>query len=538
MPAIEQSILQKTTAAATCFSDILKNDARLWGASSGEAFSDLMSSIQPLVTAERGFGQNALQERACLKERGAKNCPMEDRQQNEDNKTSTHKSDVKMDDQGQTKKATTSLHDKHLIKDQKHDQKAVEKGDKADNVNSQSNEEDDNTIALKAENMQAVVSQRSPGQGNDLEECLKEGEAKSVEEDDQTEIFQAAIDEDKTQTQTQTDALSSIGGDAERKNDEGTLYATQSGLVAPIQYGVKESSKTKVSIGQEKFDVPKPLLAENQNISSGSPIVEEDPNGILAEHQQEIGKENSTKQAELSIELGSSNGDMWQDDFEIFAHNLRKGAEKSQSESTVMANGVGQTKTTNVVSQGTTANLGASQHVVGAAVSARPTGLYNHASQLSAVRVASGGAVGLPHVIEQVSVQLHKAAVDGQREVVINLKPAELGKIEVKLEITVDNKVTGTVSAENQAVLNLLQKDSAGLHRALQEAGLQTDPGCLQFSLKEENGNSQFAHQNKTGRNETYGFVSDDTNDGPTGDDVKDALGVQYLVPGRVNLRV
>jgi len=169
----------------------------------------------------------------------------------------------------------------------------------------------------------------------------------------------------------------------------------------------------------------------------------------------------------------------------------------------------------------------------------RTAGSYDFASQLSASRVAKGGTTGLPQAIEQVAVQLHKTVKDGKDEMTIQLRPAELGKIEIKLEFSADKKVHGTVVADNAATLSLLQKDSDVLQRALQDAGLQADAGCLQFSLRGD-GQQDASAQNQSGGHSSH-FRADglaSLEDGEGGDLAASDVETYYITPGRVNLRV
>lgn len=161
---------------------------------------------------------------------------------------------------------------------------------------------------------------------------------------------------------------------------------------------------------------------------------------------------------------------------------------------------------------------------------------YDFASQLSALRATKGGATGLPQAVEQVAVQLHKMAKEGSDEITIQLKPVELGKIEIKLEIKADKTVQGTVVVENQATLNMLSKDASSLQRALQDAGLQADAGSLSFSLKGD-GQNQFAgNQNQSqGRPSSFAYFDES---GDAGLYAPTAYEESYITPGRVNLKV
>ncbi|WP_119301916.1 flagellar hook-length control protein FliK [Dongia deserti] len=84
---------------------------------------------------------------------------------------------------------------------------------------------------------------------------------------------------------------------------------------------------------------------------------------------------------------------------------------------------------------------------------------------------------------EQVAVHVQRALRDGTRRFSVQLSPAELGRIQVKLEIDEDKRVTAAVTVERSSTLELLQRDIKGLERALHNAGLSLEGGDLSFSL-------------------------------------------------------
>ncbi len=86
-------------------------------------------------------------------------------------------------------------------------------------------------------------------------------------------------------------------------------------------------------------------------------------------------------------------------------------------------------------------------------------------------------------VMNQVTVQIDKAVKDGVDTVKIQLKPLDLGKIEIKLEV-VDGRVSTTVTADKPETLALLQRDSKGLEKALEDAGLKPEPNSTSFNLR------------------------------------------------------
>jgi flagellar hook-length control protein FliK len=98
-----------------------------------------------------------------------------------------------------------------------------------------------------------------------------------------------------------------------------------------------------------------------------------------------------------------------------------------------------------------------------------------------------------PHVVaEQVAVSLRQAVSSGSDHIQIQLQPADLGAVNVKLSINHDGRVTMVVSADRSDTLNLLQQDAGGLAQALRDVGLQADSSSLSFNLR---GGYQFNQQ-------------------------------------------
>ena len=102
----------------------------------------------------------------------------------------------------------------------------------------------------------------------------------------------------------------------------------------------------------------------------------------------------------------------------------------------------------------------------------------------------------MPIPADQFAVHVARAAAAGTDHISIKLKPAALGQVDVKLEITQDGRVAAVVTADNSDALDLLQRDARALERALQDAGLKTDSNSLQFSLRGEGGAGREFGQN------------------------------------------
>lgn len=97
-----------------------------------------------------------------------------------------------------------------------------------------------------------------------------------------------------------------------------------------------------------------------------------------------------------------------------------------------------------------------------------------------------------PQVIaDQVAVNIQRAAGQGMDRINIQLRPQELGRIDVKMEMTHDGRMTAVISAEKPETLEMLRSDARNLIQTLNDAGLQTDADSLNFSLQGQDGADQ-----------------------------------------------
>jgi len=137
---------------------------------------------------------------------------------------------------------------------------------------------------------------------------------------------------------------------------------------------------------------------------------------------------------------------------------------------------------------------------------------------------------------EQVAVHIQRALREGTGKFSIQLSPAELGRIQVKLEIDEDKRVTAAVTVERPSTLELLQRDAKGLERALHNAGLNMEGGDLSFSLG-HSGDQDFAQDwNQSAASAATGTVLDAQSDGDQPD--SPAAQVMDTAAGVVNLQV
>lgn len=101
------------------------------------------------------------------------------------------------------------------------------------------------------------------------------------------------------------------------------------------------------------------------------------------------------------------------------------------------------------------------------------------------------GAVTAQPAAEQIAMQITRAADQNIDRMTVHLKPAELGKVTIDLEVGPDNRLLAVISAERSETLDLLQRDSKSLEKALNDAGIKTDSGSLEFNLKDEGGTAE-----------------------------------------------
>jgi flagellar hook-length control protein FliK len=83
-------------------------------------------------------------------------------------------------------------------------------------------------------------------------------------------------------------------------------------------------------------------------------------------------------------------------------------------------------------------------------------------------------------------MQIVQAASRRIERLVVQLEPAALGRVEVRLDFSRDNRVSALIAAERPETLDLLQRDSRALERGLQDAGLELEREGLSFSLRQE----------------------------------------------------
>jgi flagellar hook-length control protein FliK len=119
--------------------------------------------------------------------------------------------------------------------------------------------------------------------------------------------------------------------------------------------------------------------------------------------------------------------------------------------------------------------------------------------------VATNAAVPLSGLALEIAV----SARSGKSRFEIRLDPADLGRIDVRIDVDRNGQVTSHLSVEKPETLSLLRQDAPQLQQALNDAGLKTGNGGLQFSLRDQSSSGQNSG-NEAGRNAQRLIISDE----------------------------
>ncbi|HLL26925.1 MAG TPA: flagellar hook-length control protein FliK [Xanthobacteraceae bacterium] len=119
------------------------------------------------------------------------------------------------------------------------------------------------------------------------------------------------------------------------------------------------------------------------------------------------------------------------------------------------------------------------------------------------LQAPSASAQLVPATSAAIAVEIAARAKEGSSQFNIRLDPPDLGRIDVRLDVGKDGDVTTRLTVDRPETLSLLQGDARGLERALQSAGLKTEDGSLQFSLRQQSPDSSAGQQQAQGGTNT-----------------------------------
>ncbi len=121
------------------------------------------------------------------------------------------------------------------------------------------------------------------------------------------------------------------------------------------------------------------------------------------------------------------------------------------------------------------------------------------------------GLVNHAPVTEQVKVAIQEANKDGVEQITIQLDPVDLGRVEVVMKTNREGMTQISFIVDKAETFDGLSRDARFLERSLQEAGIKSDTGSMQFNLRQQpqpqlhsdlGGNRQQQHQAETNDDE------------------------------------
>lgn len=93
----------------------------------------------------------------------------------------------------------------------------------------------------------------------------------------------------------------------------------------------------------------------------------------------------------------------------------------------------------------------------------------------------------------EIAINMARNLGNGTNRFEIRLDPAELGRIDVRMEVNADGRVQAHLTVEKPETLEMLQRDARSLEKALADAGLDMDQSSLGYSLRDDGDSNNFA---------------------------------------------
>jgi len=108
-------------------------------------------------------------------------------------------------------------------------------------------------------------------------------------------------------------------------------------------------------------------------------------------------------------------------------------------------------------------------------------------------------ATGAPVPISGLAIEIAASVQGGKSRFEVRLDPAELGRIDVRIDVDRNGQVTSHLTVEKPETLSMLRQDAPQLQQALNDAGLKTGNGGLQFSLRDQSSGQNNSNNNQSG---------------------------------------
>jgi len=145
------------------------------------------------------------------------------------------------------------------------------------------------------------------------------------------------------------------------------------------------------------------------------------------------------------------------------------------------------------------------------AAAALPQQMSSVASTTQAGPVSVTQATGAPVPVSGLAVEIAAFVQSGKTRFEVRLDPADLGRIDVRIDVDRNGQVTSHLTVEKPETLSMLRQDAPQLQQALNDAGLKTNSSGLQFSLRDQSSSGQNnGNNNQPGAQPQRLIVSDE----------------------------
>ena len=127
-----------------------------------------------------------------------------------------------------------------------------------------------------------------------------------------------------------------------------------------------------------------------------------------------------------------------------------------------------------------------------------------------------GSAPQMP--VNTLAFNIARNVENGVNRFEIRIDPPELGRVDVKLDMTVEGRVQAHLTVERSETLELMMRDARSLEKALADTGLNMNRDSLSFSLKDQNasGGGQNADGTAPNQNDAVETAGEDEQPGNT----------------------
>lgn len=201
---------------------------------------------------------------------------------------------------------------------------------------------------------------------------------------------------------------------------------------------------------------------------------------------------------------------------QVNAVSIGSTAELTAATAHVRRAGSGNPATASSATSSRAADVAGTSSGAGSGAAATPAAGMSQSASLTATPMSSllkTAQTQAPQVIKQVTVEIAGGVKKGDTDIKIQLRPDQLGKVNVQLEIAKDGTVKALVLVDKAETLELLQRDSRGLERSLQDAGLKTGNGSLTFALNDQgqSGSGQSSQGQNDGGKPHHGTANTET---------------------------